>query len=312
MQPIHERISRTKLKSELTYESFVRRTNFGKNEIYDFLGDEAPALMKEVGRLREVAFREAGGGTGLPLDIDDFDNGTNAYRQLIVWNPEEEEIVGGYRYKKLSEIKPDENGHYHLATSHMFDFSDRFLNEYFPKTIELGRSFVQPQYQPTKDSRKGIFSLDNLWDGLGALIILNSDVRYFFGKMTMYLKFDQLARDMIMRFLMKYYPDPDKLVYPFHEKALTTPVEELDKELCGKDIEENKKILNKFVRSRGEVFPPLINAYMNLSPTMRTFGSSYNESFGDVEEIAILVNINDIYESKKHRHLTSYHNDAKK
>lgn len=312
MQSIHERISRAELKKELKRENFVRYTNFGKNEIYDFQGDEAPALMKEVGRLREIAFRDAGGGTGLSLDIDDFDIGPNSYRQLIVWNPEEEEIVGGYRYKKLSESKPDENGRYHLATSHLFKYSDRFLNEFFPKTIELGRSFVQPQYQPAKDSRKGIFSLDNLWDGLGALIILNPDIKFFFGKMTMYLNYDQQARDLILYFLLKYFPDPEKLVYPFHEKGFTTPVEELEKHFTGKNIEENRKLLNKFVRSRGEVFPPLINAYMNLSPTMRTFGSSLNESFGAVEEIAILVNIDDIYESKKHRHLSTYYKDAKK
>ena len=312
MQAIHERISRADLKNELSRERFVRFTNFGNNEIYDFHGDEAPFLLKEVGRLREIAFREAGGGTGLDLDLDDFDTGQNAYRQLIVWNPEEEEIVGGYRYKKLSEIGPDEHGEYHLATSHMFDFSDRFLKEFFPKTIELGRSFVQPQYQPTKDSRKGIFSLDNLWDGLGALIIKNPDFKYFFGKMTMYLKFDQMARDMILHFLFKYFPDHDKLVIPFHEKKITTDRDELEKMLIGKDYEENRRIVNKFVRNRGEVFPPLVNAYMNLSPTMRTFGSSFNESFGEVEEIAILVDIGDIYESKKHRHLATYHEDAKK
>lgn len=312
MQPIHEKISRTKLKNELTDERFVRYTNFGNNEIYDFHGDEAPGLMTEVGLLREIAFREAGGGTGLPLDIDDFDKGPNAYRQLIVWNPDEEEIVGGYRYKKLSEIEADKDGHYHLATSHMFHFSDRFLKDYFPKTIELGRSFVQPKYQPTKDSRKGIFSLDNLWDGLGALIILNPEIRFFFGKMTMYLKFDREARDLILHFLMKYFPDPDRLVYPFHEKKITTDRDELEKILTGKDYDENRRIVNKYVRSKGEVFPPLVNAYMNLSPTMHTFGSSFNESFGDVEEIAILVNINDIYDSKKHRHLATYHKAAKK
>jgi len=312
MQAIHERISRADLKNELSDERFVRYTNFGSNIIYDFHGDEAPALMKEVGRLREITFREAGGGTGLPLDIDDFDYGKNAYRQLIVWNPKEEEIIGGYRYKKLSEIEPDEDGHHHLATSHMFDFSDRFLKDFFPKTIELGRSFVQPQYQPAKDSRKGIFSLDNLWDGLGALIILNPDFKYFFGKMTMYLKFDQLARDLILHFLFKYFPDNDKLVTPYNEKKITTNRDELEKILTGANYEENRRIVNKFVRSRGEVFPPLVNAYMNLSPTMRTFGSSFNESFGDVEEIAILVDIHEIYDSKKHRHLSTYHDDAKK
>lgn len=306
MQAIHEKISREILKKELTSEKFVRYTNFGNNEIYDFHGDEASSLLKEIGRLRELSFREAGGGTGLALDLDEFDTGKNAYRQLIVWNPIEEELVGGYRYKKLSDIHPNKDNHYNLATSHMFDFSPTFIKDYFPATIELGRSFVQPQYQPAKDSRKGIFSLDNLWDGLGALIILNPDIHYFFGKMTLYLNYDQTARDMILHFLLKYFPDKDHLVFPFKEREISTNRDDLEKLFSGLNYEENRRILNKFVRSQGESFPPLINAYMNLSPSMRTFGSSLNEDFGEVEEIAILINFNDIYDSKKHRYISSF------
>ncbi len=306
MEPVVEKVSREELLRELTPERFVRYTNFGSNEIFIFHGDEAPALMREVGRLREISFREAGGGTGKPIDVDVYDSGLGSYMQLIVWNPEEQEIVGGYRYIRLNTTRPDKRAEYHLATTHMFRMSRKFQVFYFPHTIELGRSFVQPQYQPARDSRKGIFSLDNLWDGLGALIILHPEIRYFYGKVTMYLKYDILARDVIIHFLMKYFPDHEALIIPYESRPTTTPVEELDAILCGANYEEDRNLMNKLVRSRGMILPPLVNAYMNLSSTMKTFGASLNDSFGDVEEIGILVTIADIYESKKHRHLASF------
>lgn len=311
MEPIAERVSRTDIKKELTADRFIRYTNFGNNEIYIFRGDDAPALMHEIGRLREIAFREAGGGTGLPVDIDAFDRGPDAYHQLIVWNPEEEEIVGGYRYILLNQLRPDWRAEYHLATTHMFRMSRKFQIFYFPHTIELGRSFVQPQYQPARDSRKGIFSLDNLWDGLGALMIMYPEIRYFYGKVTLYLKYDQTARDVILAFLLKHFPDHEELITPYHPRPVITDQSTIDSILCGSTFEEDRSLMLKFIRSKGMIFPPLVNAYMNLSGTMKTFGSSLNDTFGEVEEIGILVAIKDIYESKKHRHLASFNKGRK-
>lgn len=312
MEPLIEKVNINEITKELTKERFVRITNFGKNEIYIFDGNEAPALMQEVGRLRELAFREAGGGTGKPTDIDEFDLGKNAYYQLIVWNPVEQEIVGGYRYIKMKDARQDSEGHYKMASSHMFKMSIDFLDNYFNETIELGRSFVQPKYQASKDSRKGIFSLDNLWDGLGGLIVANPDIKYFYGKVTMYLNFDVLSRDVIISFLLKHFPDKDNLIWPYVPRPIRTTTDIINKILSGKTYEEDKLLMAQFIRSRGMIFPPLINAYMNLSSTMRTFGSSLNDTFGDVEEIGILVTIDDIYESKKNRHLSSYFNNNKK
>lgn len=311
MESIVERVSREDIIRELTPERFVRYTNFGNNEIYIFRGDDAPALMREIGRLREISFREAGGGTGKSQDVDPFDFGPDAYDQLIVWNPIEQEIVGGYRYIKLCQIRPDWRAEYHLATTHMFRMSRKFQVFYLPHTIELGRSFVQPQYQPARDSRKGIFSLDNLWDGLGALIIRNPEIRYFYGKVTMYLKYDSQARDVILAFLLKHFPDHENLVEPYFPRPVNMPAEEYNTILCGKTYEEDRNLMLRFVRSRGMIFPPLVNAYMNLSGSMKTFGSSLNDTFGDVEEIGILVAISDIYDSKKHRHLASFNKGRK-
>jgi hypothetical protein len=306
MQPLIEAVDRNLLMQELTKEKFVRHTNFAQNEIYILTAHNSPNVMLEIARLRELSFRQAGGGTGLEIDIDEFDTMEVPYSQLVVWSPEEKEIIGGYRFIHLKDAKKDENGHFHLATSHMFNFSQRFVDDFFPYTIELGRSFVQPQYQPTKDSRKGIFSLDNLWDGLGALMVDNHDLKYFFGKVTLYLSYNQQARDVIMWFLNRFFPDNEKLVVPFDPKGYSTDISIFEHMFDGKTYEENHRILVKYVRTLNSTIPPLVNAYMNLSPSMRNFGAAFNELFGDVEEIGILVHLPDIYPSKKNRHINSY------
>ncbi len=294
------------LKKELTRERFVRITNNGSNHLYIVNAHNAPHVLKEIGRLREITFRDAGGGTGLDCDLDFFDTSETCYEQLIAWNPEEEEIMGGYRYIRCKDAGRDKNGHPELATAELFHFSDTFLKDYFPYTIELGRSFVQPKYQPRPENRKGLFTLDNLWDGLGAIHVDHPDIRYFFGKVTMYRHFNLLARDMILHFMHHYFPDPDQLVTPVKPLPITNNMSAFEKELNGLSYKEGHKILNQQVRALGENIPPLVNAYMNLSATMRTFGTSLNDHFGEVEETGILVTLADIYETKKERHVKTY------
>jgi len=311
MHPLLEAIDPKLIIQELTKDKFIRHTNYAQNEIYIITAHNSPNTMLEIGRLRELSFRQAGGGTGRNVDIDEFDTMDVPYRQLIVWNPREEDIIGGYRYIRLSDVRPDETGQYHLATTHMFKFSENFIKNYLPYTIELGRSFVQPKYQPARDSRKGIFSLDNLWDGLGALLVDNPDMKYFFGKVTLYLTFNQVARDAIVYYMYTFFPDHDKLVVPYEAKGYTTDLSIYETLFDGKNFDDNHRKLLKFVRSHNESVPPLVNAYMNLSPTMKTFGSSFNHDFGDVEEVGILVTLDDIYPSKKNRHIKSYLRDKK-
>lgn len=302
MEKIIDRISRSELKKELTKKIFVRPTNYSANEIYVFKAEQAPLLMKEVGRLREETFRIAGGGTGKSIDIDEFDTGKNSYSQLIVWDPEDEEITGGYRFIKIPD-SIDENGNYNLSTSEIFQYSDKMKTEFFPHTIELGRSFVQIKYQPNIEFRKGLFSLDNLWDGLGALMVLNPEIKYFFGKVTMYTHFNKLARDYILSFMNYYFPDNDNLVIINNPLKIENDTNDFLSKIKGLPYKEGHAILNKHVRELGENIPPLINSYMNLSPTMRTFGTAINTHFGYVEETGIMVKIDDIYPSKKERHL---------
>ena len=304
-KPVIPPVPKEELLAELTEDIFVRKTNKGNNEIYDFTAHDAPALMREVGRLREVTFRLAGGGTGKEADIDDYDVADVPYRQLIVWDPDEEEILGGYRYILGNNLPKNEKGEIVLATSRLFHLSEKFIKEYLPYTIELGRSFVQPAYQSSKAGAKSLFALDNLWDGLGTLIIHYPDMKYFFGKVTMYTHYNQEARDLILGFMKKYFRDKDNLVYPHKPVKISFSDEQLDEIFSG-NFEDDYKVLSKRVRDLGENIPPLINAYMGLSPSMRTFGTAINDRFGDVEETGIIITIKDLYMQKVGRHVSSY------
>ncbi len=311
MKAVIDPIPVSVLKSELTADRFVRYSNNGSNEIYIITSDNAPNVLREIGRLREITFRAAGGGTGLDCDLDEYDTGAITYQQLLVWNPEDEEITGGYRFIRCGDSLNDK-GEPQLATVKLFHFSEKFLKDYLPYTIELGRSFVQPKYQPSSENRKGLFTLDNLWDGLGAIAVDNPDMIYFSGKMTMYPHFNQIARDMILSFLHYFFPDPDQLVSPTHPVFIKNDVSAFMESIKGLDYKEAHKILNKNVRALGENIPPMVNAYSNLSSTMKMFGTSLNDHFGEVEETFILVKFADIYESKKERHVNTYTREKRK
>ena len=292
------------LKKELTDERFVRHTNKGNNMIYVVNPHNSPNVMREIGRLREITFATSGGGTGKPLDIDEFDTSENCYEQLIVWAPEAQEIIGGYRFidcAKVLDTSPIE-----LSTRHYFSFSDKFKKEYLPYTVELGRSWVQPNFQPRAGSRKGIFALDNLWDGLGAIVVDNPHVKYYYGKVTMYTSYNTEARDALMYFMEKLFGDKEQLVRPLDSIDISTNIDDFKEAIEGLDYKEAHKVLNSYVRERGENIPPLINSYMSLSPTMKSFGTAINKDFGGVEETGILVKIADIYDEKKARHVDTY------
>lgn len=308
-QPIIEPVDKELLKAELTPERQLRTTNKSNNNIYIVTAHNAPNTMREIGRLREEAFRTAGGGTGKEVDIDEFDTCDNCYKQLIVWNPEEEEIIGGYRFLEGEDWELDDNGQPILATSHMFHFSEKFLKEYKNQTVELGRSFVSLGYQSSEKGAKSIFALDNLWDGLGAITVVNPNLKYYFGKMTMYPSYIRRGRDMILYFLKKYFEDKERLIIPMKPLKIDTPDSEFENLFCMPTFKENYRILNREIRSLGYNIPPLINAYMNLSPTMKLFGTAINYGFGDVEETGILIAVDEIFEDKRKRHIDTFIKD---
>ncbi len=300
MEPVIQPVDRQLIRSELTKEKFIRITRKGRNHLYEVTAQDSPNVMQEIGRLREISFRLAGGGTGKPVDIDEYDTDKHEpYRQLIVWDPKDQEIIGGYRYINCGGLDIRK-----MATQELFEFSDEFVNDFMPFTIELGRSFIQPNYQSTNLNRKSLYALDNLWDGLGALMVKYSNIKYFFGKVTMYTSYNARARNLLLHFLDKYFPDNQALVRP------SVPLE-CDKDnpyfvelFNGLDYKEGYRVLQKEIKNNGEHIPPLINSYMNLSPSMKVFGTAINHGFGGVEETGILVSIPDIYPEKIERYIT--------
>lgn len=306
MEPIIAPVSKDLIKSELTPAKKLRDTNKGHNEIYIVNHFDSPNTMREIGRLREEAFRDSGGGSGMSMDIDEFDIMENPYQQLIVWDPDAEKIIGGYRYLLGNDIKLDEKGQPVLATAHMFNFSEKFIKEYLPYTIELGRSFIAPEYQSRQAGMKALFALDNLWDGLGALAIEKPDMKYFFGKMTMYPEYNREARDLIQHFLFKHFEDKEKLVTPLEPLKIETDKAYMDSILTADDFNEDYKLLNAEVRKHGVNIPPLVNSYMSLSPTMKMFGGGINHEFSEAEETCIMITFDEIHEAKKERHIDSF------
>lgn len=306
MQPIIEAVDKDLLSAELNAGRLLRTSNKGGNELYVVTAHNSPNVMREIGRLREIAFRDGGGGTGLSCDIDEFDTMDPPCRQLLVWDPRDREILGGYRFLLGEDVKRDDQNRLRMATSHMFGFSQKFIDVYLPNMIELGRSFVRLEYQSSKAGAKALYVLDNLWDGLGALTVDYPQIKYLFGKVTMYPGYGKENRNLLLYFLQKHFPDPERLVWPLEPLDTCMNMEALAKIFCGADLKEDLRILHRKLREKGTNVPPLINAYMNLSPTMRMFGTSINREFGDVEESGILITLAEVFEEKKRRHIGTY------
>ncbi len=311
MKKIIQPVDRKILKGELTVQKFIRETNKGSNYLFVVSAQDSPNLMLEIGRLREETFRLAGGGTGKEVDIDEFDKGH--FKQLIVWDVGNEEIVGGYRFAFMKDLISD--GKIDSPTNEIFEFSETFIKDYLPFTIELGRSFVQPAYQPKRDSMKGIFSLDNLWDGLGSLMVDNPEMKFFFGKMTMYKDYNRQARNLILYFLEKYFGDKEKLVFPkieFELDSVEREIDLLENIFVANSYKQDKLILQKALAEVKENIPPLFNAYMELSPDMKIFGTADNPFFGGVEETGLMIRMDSVYPKKIERHVQTYKNGKSK
>jgi len=307
MREIIPPVEQDLLLQELTVDKLLRPTNKANNKIYIITSHDSPNVMREIGRLRELSFRSAGGGTGNEWDIDEFDTMDVPYRQLIVWNQDNSEIMGGYRFLHGNEMQFDADGQPKIVTAHMFRFSDMFINKYLPQTIDLGRAFVQPAYQSSRMGAKSLFALDNLWDGLGALSC-DEHTRYLIGKVTIYPDYNADARDMLLYFMYRYFPDDEKLVTlkekdyrPSNEK-----MQALNDYFSEDTFNANYRKLNLAIRELGLNIPALINAYIGLSPTMKTFGTGINHEFAGLYDTGIMITIADIFEEKRRRHIEPY------
>ena len=308
MKQLIQPIDRETLKAELTADKFLRPTNKASNQIYIITAHNSPNVMREIGRLREMSFRLWGGGTGEEIDVDSYDFMEKAYYQLIVWDSQNEQIVGGYRFLPGHDVTFNENGQPLLAMGQLFDFSKEFIENYLPYAIELGRAFIHPDYQTPKMGMKSLFSLDNLWDGLGALIHDVKQAKYFIGKINIYEHYSANARELIYEYLERFFPDKAKLIIPKNEIAVSQRVKQMAEKLFDlkKDARENYKILQKAVRSEGETIPPMFNAYIGLTDTMLNFGTTIDPNFGHTFETGIMITMPDLVKPKRIRYIEPY------
>ena len=308
MEPVIEPVSREALMAELTPQNLLRTTNRASNELY-VVGPEAVNVIREIGRLREIAFRTDGGGTGRELDIDEFDTDPAfGYKQLVLWDPEAKEIIGGYRFCICDKALFNREGQPVLTSSHMFHFTKKFIKQYLPYTLELGRSFVSVDYQSSKAGAKSLYALDNLFDGIGALgVLYKKRIKYFFGKATIYREYPTEARELIMCFLRKYFGKGHRLLKIRLEVKVDKNVRRRYARLFkGLEYKEGYRVLKAEIQKYGVSIPPLVNTYMNLSPTMIYFGTGINDEFGDVFDSGILVTFMDMYPEKRQRHSDSF------
>lgn len=307
MDSIIPPVDRNLLKKELTKRKFIRPTNKARNDIYIVTAHDSPNVLREIGRLRELAFRSWGGGTGKEMDLDRYDFLEKPFKQLIVWDPSAGEIVGGYRFLSGRDVTIDSNGQPEFVMSHLFRFNDKFIEEHLPYTIELGRAFIQPDYQTTKMGIKSMFSLDNLWDGLGALIYDEKQAKYFVGKVTIYQDYPVLARELLYAYMLKYCSDSENLVKPVKEVVISENSKKIaDLLFVEGNAAADYKILQKTIRKEGYTVPPMFNAYIGLTDTMRMFGTVVDPDFGRVYETGIMVTMDDLLESKRIRYIDPY------
>ncbi len=306
MKKIIDPVPLSLIKAELTPERKLMDTNKGGNELYIVDCNNAPNTLREIGRIRELTYRAAGGCSGNEIDLDEYDFLPKPYQQLIVWDPDAQAIIGGYRFLLGKHVTLKEDGQPNVTSSHLYHFSDRFIKDYLPRTMELGRSFVAPEYQSSKAGPKALFTMDNLWDGIVGVLLSNPGVEYFFGKMTIYKSYDKTSRDLILRFLEKHFPDEEELIRPYKPLRSHTDNRLLDLVLSGEGLHEDLRCLKKALHQLGTNIPPLVNSYINSSSTMKIFGSAVNDELSDAIETGLMVRFSEVYPDKRDRHILAF------
>ena len=300
MQAIIPEVDRDLLEKELEGH-LLRPSNKADNLIYDITAHECPNVMREIARLREISYRDGGGATGREMDIDEMDTMPQPYHQLLVWDPTNRQIIGGYRYLLGSEAEI-RDGQPFITSAHLFHYSERFIRDYLPKTIEFGRAFVQPMYQKREMGVKALFALDNIWDGIGAIMHNNPQLQYMIGKVTIYPDYNATARELIYAYLDRFHRGEEGLIAPYRPLPLPT----IDNPFEGTDPQENYHILQHAVREQGTVIPPMFSAYLNITNDLQFFGNAINDELANVYETGIMVDLNTVYQEKKERYITPY------
>ena len=296
MTPLADPVSVALLQRELRAQTPLLKLRGGKVCAYLLHGDNAPHLLREIGRVRELSFRAIGGGTGGALDLDPYDYGPCAYRQLILWAPQEQVVVGGCRVRSTGTDGPSAR----VATEDLFAFSERFRERYGDALLDIGRLFVHPAFQARAGSQ-GIFTLDSIWQALAAVAVADG-VRAFFGRVVFPKDYHPQVRDLTLALLQKHFAGDAQWVHPRVPAPRVTSDEALDHLLVGKTWREDMRLLRQFARARGAQVPALLRAYLGLSDRLRVFGTAADPDLGGIEETCLLIDVADVLEHKAARY----------
>lgn len=282
------------LGRELQKAELVCRLRGSQSEVYSFDGGVCRGLMAEVWRLRDEAF----GGVGVRLDDGcamqqgDVDG---TYRQLIVWDVRRGAIAGGYRYAVGGEVVAER-----LSLARYFNLSERFVTEFLPRGLELGRTFVAVEYQRSA-ARSALYALSDLWQGLSRVVI-GRGIRYLFGRVTLYPELGIRARNLLLGFMRYGFPCREPLMVAHRPLNSGISRRSFRRLFVGETVEENYKILTQRMRSMHRNIPPMISSYMRLSPSMQCFDSYVNEDLGGAVEVAIMLDKEEFYDDVKRRY----------
>lgn len=282
--------SRKVLIEELGQCHQIGETADGKT-IYLLENTKDSALLREIGRLREIAFRAVGEGTGNRRDMDKFDY---YYKHIVLWDQHDMEVVGSYRIADIHKLTEEQT----LYSETLFSYEES-LQKKFPTAMELGRSFIQPKYW-------GKRSLDYLWFGIGAYIRQNPHIRYLFGSVSLSNDYPSYAKDMLVYYFSKYYGSELSLVRSFNPYRIK-PVQKAKLEQLFNHLEQPEafKVLKKELGAMDVSVPTLFKQYSDLCEedgvTFYDFG--VDPDFGDCVDSVVWVDMLKLKEKKRKRYI---------
>jgi putative hemolysin len=293
-------VDKQKIKMQLNNSEFIGQTTDGK-KIYLVNYSNGQDVVREIARLREITFRKVGEGTGRSKDFDSYDK---HYKHLILWDDDNLEIVGAYRFAFGQEVL-NNIGVQGFYTSSLFDFSEDFV-KIIPHSIELGRSFIQSKYWNS-------MALDYLWQGIGKVLLNNTQIRYLFGPVSMSNNYSEEAKNLIVYFFSKWFSKNDNLVLPKNKFSLSDKkINELKELFNLNNYEQELRILKSQLKILGFSVPVLFKQYSDICHRegVNFVDFSTDPDFNNCIDAFIILDINFIKEAKKIRYLKQMVNNV--
>jgi len=272
--------------------SMLLGSTLDNKQIYLFDAEPTSALLLEIGRLREMTFRYVGEGTGKKSDTDDFDL---YYKHIVLWDKDEEEVVGAYRIGEAKEII-ESKGIDGLYTSRIFEYHTHSL-EMLKQGIELGRSFVQPKYWGSR-------ALDYLWQGIGAYVRFHPRVKYLFGAVSISDRFNEYSKALMVDFYTNYFGASTKDVE--HRNRYIFDYEyKLKNVFCYDDYKKDMRTLKKELEFQGFSLPTLYKQYTEVCEAdgVKFYDFGYDMQFGNCLDSFIIVDLDKLKPQKRERYI---------